>query len=114
MIRPRDGSIEKCWVTDLDGDGRPEIAVWIVNAGSGAYGTLEIFRFDGKKLARISVPELAARKKSSYHGHDTFEILDNDVVCSFPLYAGDEPENDPKGGKARFVLDLKKDQWVDY
>ena len=114
VVRPRDGGIEKCWVTDLDGDGKPEVVVWIECAGSGGYGTLDIFTFDGKKLNQVAVPELAARKEKSYHGHDRFKIEDGAVICEFPLYLGEEAENSPKGGKIKYEFDFKNKQWKRY
>jgi hypothetical protein len=112
VVRERDGGVEKAWVTDLDGDGRPEILVWIQNAGSGAYGTLEAFTFDGKDLRPYFVPPLLARDAPSYHGHDQFEIKNGKLVCSFPRYTGAEPnEREHFGGTARFELDVKNKCW---
>ena len=112
VVRERDGGVEQAWVTDLDGDGRPEIIVWIQNAGSGAYGTLEAFTFDGKDLKPFFVPPLPARDAPAYHGHDQFEVKNGKLVCSFPRYTGAEPsERDNFGGTARFELDGKNKCW---
>ena len=112
VVRERDGGVVQAWVTDLDGDGRPEVFVWIQCAGSGAYGTLEAFTFDGKELKQFFVPPLFAREAPSYHGHDGFEIKNGKVICSFRLYTGAEPgEAQHFGGEARFELDVKNKCW---
>jgi len=112
VVRERDGGVEQAWVTDLDGDGRPEILVWIQNAGSGAYGTLEAFTIAGKDLKPVFVPPLLAREAPTYHGHDQFEIKNGKLLCSFPRYTGAEPnEREHFGGTARFELDMKNKCW---
>jgi len=112
VVRERDGGVEQAWVTDLDGDGRPELLVWIQNAGSGAYGTLEAFTFDGQKLTKFFVPPLLARDAPSYHGHDWFEIKGGKLLTVFPAYSGAEPnESKNFGGEARFELDVKNKCW---
>ncbi|MCX7007725.1 MAG: hypothetical protein NTY53_10845 [Kiritimatiellaeota bacterium] len=112
VVRERDGGVMHAWLTDLDGDGRPDIFVWIECAGSGAYGTLEAFTFDGKKLVKFFVPPLLAREAPSYHGHDWFEIKDGKLLTGFPAYSGAEPnESHNLGGEARFELDVKNKCW---
>ena len=112
VVRERDGGVMQAWVTDLDGDGRPDIFVWIECAGSGAYGTLEAFTFDGKKLTKFFVPPLLAREAPSYHGHDWFEIKNGKLICGFRHYTGAEPsEAENFGGEDCFELDVKNKCW---
>ncbi len=112
VVRERDGGVEQAWVTDLDGDGRPDIFVWIECAGSGAYGALEAFAFDGKKLTKFFMPPLLAREAPSYHGHDWFEIKEGKLLTGFPSYSGAEPtESNNYGGEARFELDVENKCW---
>jgi hypothetical protein len=112
IVRERDGGVTKAWVTDLDGDGRPDIFIWIECAGSGAYGTLEAFTFSGKELKPFVLPPLPLRNMPAYHGHDWFEIKDGKLCTGFPVYTGAESsEAHNLGGDARFELDVKNKLW---
>jgi len=60
VIRERDGSIEKVELADIDGDGKPEIAVTVRCVGTGSYLSADAFAFDKKRLwLRASVDGLA-------------------------------------------------------
>ncbi len=50
IIRPRDGTVEKVMLADVDGDRQPEIIVVVRSAGTGAYLSAQAFAFDKKRL----------------------------------------------------------------
>ena len=53
-IRTRDGSVEKVIVQDIDRDGTEEVIVFIRNAGSGHYLSMDVFQYQFKKLKLIT------------------------------------------------------------
>lgn len=54
VIRPRDGSIARVLLADLDGDQDPEIVVVMRSAGSGGYLSVDAFRFGASSLAWLA------------------------------------------------------------
>ena len=61
LVRPRDGTIERVLLADLDRDDRPEVVVVIRSAGTGGYLSADAFTFArGRLVRRASVAGLAA------------------------------------------------------
>ncbi|MBB5018520.1 hypothetical protein HNQ59_001809 [Chitinivorax tropicus] len=61
LIRPRDGTIEKVMLADIDGNKQPEIIVVVRSVGSGNYLSAHAFSVNKDKLVfRAAVGELAA------------------------------------------------------
>ncbi|PHV10251.1 PliI family lysozyme inhibitor of I-type lysozyme [Chitinimonas sp. BJB300] len=50
LVRPRDGSVEKVALVDVDGDKKPEIIVKVRSAGTGGYLSAHAFTFNAKAL----------------------------------------------------------------
>jgi hypothetical protein len=50
IVRPRDGTVEKVLLADIDGDQRPEIIVLVRSAGTGGYLSAQAFAFDKQRL----------------------------------------------------------------
>ena len=46
IVRPRDGTVEKVMLADVDGDRRPEIIVLARSTGTGSYLSAHAFAFD--------------------------------------------------------------------
>jgi hypothetical protein len=121
-----DGTVAKAQVADLNGDGSPELYVFVQNAGSGSYGSLAAWSANKKKsLSEITLPELTDDKKASkgYMGHDEFEVVENTLVRRFPVYQEGDPNSKPTGktrqvqyklhaGEAGWIL--RADKVVDY
>lgn len=60
VIRPRDGTIVRVALEDVDGDARPEIVIVMQSAGSGGYLSADAFRYGKRSLARSgSISRLA-------------------------------------------------------
>jgi hypothetical protein len=50
IVRPRDGTVERVMLADVDGDRRPEIIVLVRSAGTGGYLSAHAFAFDKQSL----------------------------------------------------------------
>lgn len=88
-------------VADLDGNGAPEIYVFVQSAGSGSYGTVvghAVHR--GSAMAVITMPEIADDPKLSagYMGRDRFSVSADRLVRQFPIYRDGDPNAAPSGG----------------
>lgn len=57
VVLPRDGTIERIGVTDIDGDGNPELVVITRSVGSGAYGSARAFAVSGKTIRQVAQVE---------------------------------------------------------
>jgi hypothetical protein len=57
IVRPRDGTVEKVMLADIDGDQRPEIIVLVRSAGTGGYLSAQAFAFDKQRLIFRAVVE---------------------------------------------------------
>lgn len=96
-----DGSVTGVEVADLNGDGSPEVYVYINSAGSGSYGTLVAYSANKKKsLSEIYLPPLEDDPENSkgYMGHDRFKVSEGVLVRSFPVYNPGDSNATPTGG----------------
>ena len=100
-----DGTVTGAESEDLNGDGFPEILVFVSSAGSGAYGTVICYSpNNGKSLSQAYFPETANSKKLSkgYMGHDVFDVVENTLTQQFPIYKEGDTNAEPTG-KRRLV-----------
>jgi hypothetical protein len=54
LIRPRDGSVERVIIQDINGDQKEEIVVVVRSAGTGGYLSAEAFDFRENQLKRVA------------------------------------------------------------
>lgn len=105
-----DGTVTGSEVADLNGDGSPEIYVYVTSAGSGSYASLVAYGANNKKsLSGITLPELSDDKKSSqgYMGHDEFQVVENSLVRRFPIYKDGDSNAKPSGKMRQLQYKLK-------
>ena len=104
-----DGSVTGAEVADINGDGSPEIYVYVNSAGSGSYGSLVAYSANNKKsLSGIYLAPLEDDKKNSvgYMGHDEFTIIENRFARRFPVYNEGDANCCPKGGTRQLQYKL--------
>ena len=98
-----DGTVTAAEIADLDGNGSPEIYVYINSAGSGSYGSLVAYAVNnGKSLSPIYMPPLSDDTINSvgYMGHDEFSVVELTLVRRFPIYLKGDT-NAASGGGTR-------------
>lgn len=99
--REIDGSVTGAEVADLNGDGSPEIYVFVNSAGSGSYGSLVAYSANNKKsMTEIYLPPLEndAENFKGYMGHDEFAVVESILGRRFPLYKAGDSNAKPTGG----------------
>jgi len=112
IVLPRDGVLTKAWFCDLNGDGQLEMAVWIVSAGSGSYGQLDVLAFVDGMLQKVEMPETAKSWERGYQGHDTFRVEKGVIYRTFPIYKVNDINSQPTGGERTLKLIYEKDRWM--
>ncbi|MFN7739974.1 MAG: hypothetical protein ACK5RA_06935, partial [Cyanobacteriota bacterium] len=81
------GRVVGAKVADLNGNGTPEIYVFVQGAGSGSYGELAAYAVTkGSDLSPIYLQELSGSTAQGYRGHDQFEVVEGCLVRRFPIY----------------------------
>lgn len=117
-----EGTVTNAEVEDLDGNGFPEIYVYVQGVGSGSYGSLVAYACNRKKsLTPVFLPDLMEDKANSrgYMGHDQFAVGEGSLLRRFPLYAQGDTNSKPTGktrqlqyklvaGEAGWILRLDK------
>jgi hypothetical protein len=108
--REVDGTVTGAEVADLDGDGSPEVYVYVTSAGSGSYGSLVAYAANNRKsMSEIYLPDLMEDKKhrAGYMGHDRFAVGEQALLRRFPLYRKGDPNAKPSGGTRQLQYRLK-------
>jgi hypothetical protein len=105
-----DGTITGLEVEDLNGDGYPEIYVYVTSAGSGSYGSLIAYASNrNRSITPITLPPLeddpAAAK--GYMGHDRFVVGEGALVRNFPIYKEGDTNAAPTGGTRQIQYHLQ-------
>jgi hypothetical protein len=112
-----DGTVSGAEIGDLDGNGFPEVYVYVTSAGSGGYGSLVAYAVNnGKSMTPIFLPDLADDAKASkgYMGHDAFAVLENVLGRRFPIYNEGDTNSQPTGKTRQLQYKLKAGEagWV--
>lgn len=95
-----DGTVTGAEVNDLNGDGSPEIYVYVTSAGSGSHGSLVAFAAnDRKSLSGIYLPALEDDpiNREGYMGHDRFAAGEGTLLRRFPIYNTGDSNAEPTG-----------------
>jgi len=112
-VLPRDGSLVQAWIAKTpDHDTSTLLLLWTRSAGSGAYGQVEAFRFDGSELIPEPIPVPPPALLTAYRGHDQFTLTDGVLYHSFPLYSPDNPNCCPSAGRRTLSLQLGNPHWT--
>lgn len=104
-----DGSVTGTEVADLNGDGSPEIYIYVNSAGSGTYGSLIAYSANNKKsLSEIYLPpfEDDAENSKGYMGHDEFTVIESSLARRFPIYKKGDSNAKPTGGMRQLQYKL--------
>ena len=112
-----DGTAYRAELADLDGNGWPEIYVYVSSAGSGSYGSLAAYAVNsGKSLSSIYLPPLdqSPEVTEGYMGHDEFSVVENRLVRRFPVYKSTDNNVQPTGGtrQLQYRLDAGEAGWI--
>jgi PliI/PliC-like inhibitor of I-type lysozyme len=113
FLATRDGSIEDVFVTDINMNKKPDIIIWFMCIGSGKYGNIKCFEFDGQNLTELILPELSKQQRSGYRRYDNFKVVNGKVYHSFSKYNPKDEYIKPTGGRATFVYSSHDKKWLE-
>lgn len=109
VARDVSGVVTHAELKDLDGDGAPELLVWLSRPGSSNFGELIAFSTNHRKSLSDIFIELPEKSDlAGYRGHDEFEVVENTFVRRFPVYQDGDKDADPTGGMRQFQYKLQK------
>ena len=94
------GELQAAWVTDLDGNSRPEVLLWVRTHGSGGYGGLRFVDVDAAGMVVRELPALELEYGQEYRGHDRFTVATGSLVRHFPVYGSEDANCCPSRGEA--------------
>jgi hypothetical protein len=101
------GRVVGAKVADLNGNGMPEIYVFVQGAGSGSYGELAAYAVTrGSDLSPIYLQELSGAMAQGYQGHDQFEVVEGCLVRRFPIYKPGDTNAKATGGERQICYKL--------
>jgi len=109
------GQVVGAEVADLNGNGLPEIYVFVQGAGSGSYGELVAYStMKGSELSPIYLQELSGAPAQGYQGHDRFEVVEGCLVRNFPIYKPGDSNAKATGGERQICYKLKSGEasWI--
>lgn len=104
-----EGTVTAAEVADINGDGSPELYIYVTSAGSGSYGRLVGYSANRRKsLSDIYLPELSDDRGHGlgYQGHDEFRVVEGWLVRTFPVYRPGDLQSKPTGGKRQLQYKL--------
>jgi len=110
IFKQIEGTITNAEIGDLNGDGFPEVLVYITSDGSGSYGTVIGYSVNnGKSMSEIYMPNIADNPKANkgYMGHDEFAIVENSLCQRFPTYNPQDTNSNPTGKMRQIQYKLK-------
>ena len=110
VIKQIEGTITNAEIGDLNGDGFPEVLVYITSDGSGSYGTVIGYSVNnGKSMSEIFMPNIADNPKANkgYMGHDEFAIVESTLCQRFKTYNPEDTNSNPTGKIRQIQYKLK-------
>lgn len=117
VVSEIDGTVSGAEIGDLDGNGFPEVYVYVTSAGSGSYGSLVAYAVNnGKSMTPIYLPPITDDAKASkgYMGHDAFAVLEGVLGRRFPIYKEGDTNSEPSGKSRQIQYKLAPGEagWV--
>ncbi len=101
------GSVTDAEAEDINGDGVPEVFIYVESGEENGPGQLVGFTARG---IEVSVPPLSTVEGAleGYRGGDQFRLVENRIVQRWPLYKEGDPDDQPSGGQRQIQWRMEK------
>lgn len=110
MIR---GRVSKAEIDDLNGDGYPDLVLYIYMDSSAIFGTVYAFvSKTNKSVVPCFLPDpmMDGTINEGYKGHDQFSLMEGYLLEKFPIYKAGDDSNKPSGGIRAILYQLVPDE----
>ena len=100
------GRLAKAEIDDLNGDGFPDLVLYIYSDSNAMFGTVFTFLSEANKsITPCILPDtrLNGKLNTGYNGHDQFVLMQSYLQQKFPIYKTGDEKNKPTGG-TRVIL----------
>ena len=101
--------IKDVYIADLDNNGFDEFYIITISSGSGSYGNVFAFASnEDKSLSMIYFPTIQEGDEEyvGYMGHDNFQVSENKLIQTFPIYLSSDQNSNPTGGTRQLTYGL--------
>lgn len=117
ISREVDGTVQDAEIADINGDGFPELYIYVQSTGSGSYGSVLAFSSNKNlSISDIYIPPLDEKSAltTGYMGHDAFAVENTMLVRRFPVYKSGDSNAHPTGGmrQLQYTLTPGEAGWV--
>lgn len=103
------------YLADLNKDTHEELILITTSAGSGSYGEVDIYTTtSSSSLISLPVPQITEEDSKpgklfeGYMGHDTFSLINNTLIRSYPVYSASSTNTAPTGIERQMQYILKE------
>jgi hypothetical protein len=103
---PLRGRVSKAEIDDLNSDGFPDMVLYVYSDSNAVFETVYAFLSEGNKSITGCVlpdPMMDGKINTGYKGHDTFILMEGNLLQKFPIYKPGDDKDKPTGG-TRVVL----------
>ena len=100
-------------VADLNGNGLPQMDVFVQGSSSGSNGELVAYSaIKGSERSPITLQELSGAAAEGFQGHDRFDGIESCLVRQFLIYKPGDNNAKATGGKHQICDKLKTGEAV--
>jgi hypothetical protein len=106
------GRVAQAEIDDLNGDGFPDLVLFIYTDSNAVFGTVFTFLSEANKsIAPCVLPDIRMDGKvnSGYRGHDQFGVMASYLQQKFPIYKPGDTDK-PTGGTRVILYQLVRDK----
>lgn len=103
------GKVYNAESIDLNGDGFPELLVFISSADDTRYGSIVAYSSNkGKSLSQAAMPDIREHEEAreGYQGMDAFDIYQDQLTRRYPIYGGSGADARPTGFNRQITYEL--------
>jgi hypothetical protein len=107
------GRVAKAEIDDLNGDGYPDLVLYVYMDSSATFGTVYAFVSKANKSFSGCVmpdPMMDGKINEGYKGHDQFSLMEGYLLDKFPIYKTGDDKDKPSGGTRVVLYQLVPDE----